>query len=95
MRFKKRYKQIKKQNTMVTRGLSHKWFWALMPNFCAMIPNFEKLFSCTKVWLKVRKFGGGRKTVYEIYPKACLGKFKTKEQDRFLLAQASGKIIRK
>ena len=93
MRFKRRYKQIKAQNTMVTRGLSHKWFSALTPNFCAMPPTFEMLFSCAKVRRKARKFCVGGKTVYEIYTKTCLGKFKTKEQDRFPLAQASGKIF--
>ena len=39
------------------------------PNFRALRPTFEKLFTGTKVWRKARKFGVGRKTVYEIDPR--------------------------
>ena len=55
-------------------GQFQKRFCALTPNFCALCPTLEKLFTGAKVWRKARKFGLGRKTVYEIDPSSALHK---------------------
>ena len=51
-------------------GQFHKRFCAPTPNFCALCPTFEKLFTGAKVRRKVQKFGLGRETVYEIDPRS-------------------------
>ena len=41
---------------------------APMPNFRALRPTFEKLFTGAKVQRKAQKMGAGRETFYEINP---------------------------
>ena len=55
-------------NTFMTRGRFHKLFCALTPNFCALRPTFEKLFTGAKAQPKAQKMGAGRETFYEIDP---------------------------
>ena len=50
------------------RGRFHKQFCAPTPNFRALCPTFEKLFTDAKVRRKAQKMGVGRKTIYEIDP---------------------------
>ena len=49
-------------------GRFHKWFCALTPNFCALRPTFEKLFSGTNDGRRARIIGAGHKMVFEIDP---------------------------
>ena len=49
-------------------GQFHKWFCTLTPNFCTLGPTFEKLFTGPNDGRRARKFGAGRKTVYEMEP---------------------------
>ena len=50
------------------RGQFHKQFCAPTPNFHALRPTFEKLFTGAKVRRKAQKMGAGRETFYEIDP---------------------------
>ena len=49
-------------------GRFHKWFCAPTPNFRALRPSFEKLFTGAKVRRKAQKMGAGCETFYEINP---------------------------
>ena len=62
---------LKKIFNKKVRGRFHKWCCALTPNFCALCPTFEKLFTGAKVRCKAQTIGVGRKTVYEIDPRWC------------------------
>ena len=42
-----------------------------MPNFRALRPTLEKLFTGAKVWRKAQKMGAGRENFYEIDPRLC------------------------
>ena len=53
---------------ITTRGRFHKRFCALMPNFRALSPTFEKLFTGANVGRRAKNIGAGRKTVYDIDP---------------------------
>ena len=53
---------------VITRGRFHKGFCAVTPNFCALRPTFEKLFTGAKVRRKAQTMGAGCETFYEIDP---------------------------
>ena len=47
------------------QGQFQKWYCTLTPNFRALRPTFEKLFTGPNVGRRARKIGTVRKTVYE------------------------------
>ena len=53
----------------ITWGRFHKRFCTLTPNFRALHPTFEKLFTGANVGRRAQKVGAGRKTVYEMDPR--------------------------
>ena len=57
------------KSNLTIRGRFHKGFYALTPNFCALRPTFEKLFTGAKVRRKAQTMGAGRETFYEIDPR--------------------------